>query len=414
MRRIRFSDPGSAVRSIPDGSLVVLPQGCAEPSRFYAAFVEDVARFHHLRIMSGLQFGDYPFLARGLGDHFSYTTWHVGARVQDLVDEGRAAYVPVRYGDISRRYANADVIVVHTSTPGDNGELSLGVSVGITRELALSARLVIAEVSEHMPFTCGESTLSCEEIDVFIDGDSAPAQSLTRPAGQVSSRIAALAAELIPDGAHLQVGLGTIPDALLKTIEDRQVHIHTGMITDRIIEYIERSDARVVTGEVVGSERLFRFVHRNPAIQVVPAGRSHDPRVTGALPRFAAVNSALEVDLSGQVNAEAIGGKVVSGVGGSLDFMLGASLSPGGVAIIVLPSTADEGKRSRIVPAFSLGTAVTIPRHCVDYVVTEFGVAQLGGKGLVERARALAAIAHPEFRDKLLEAVARPRSASWT
>jgi 4-hydroxybutyrate CoA-transferase len=408
--RISFSDPNSAVQRIPDGSLVVFPQGCAEPSGFYQAFVEEVARFRHLRVVSGLQFGSYPFLARGLQDNFHYTTWHVGGRVQSLVRAGRISYTPLRYGDIARRFANADVVVIHTSAPDDNGEVSLGVSVGVTRQLALTAKLVIAEVSDQMPFTCGESTVSCDDIDVFIDGGSAPSQRLSRAPDEVSSRIAALTSELVPEKGTLQIGIGAIPEELLNWIGDRSVNLHTGMITDRVIEFIEQTDARVVTGEVVGSERLFRFVHRNPAVEVMPSSRTHDPRVLSALPGFTAVNSALEVDLSGQVNSEALGGSVVSGVGGSLDFMLGAGLSPGGTAIIVLPSSANDSQQSRIVPALAGDAAVTVPRHCVDYVVTEFGVAQLAGKSLKERARALTDIAHPRFR----EALATAKTDRWS
>jgi len=403
--RISFSDPHEAVQKIPDGSLVVFPQGCAEPSRFYQAFVDGVTRFSHLRVVSGLQFGSYPFLARGLQDNFDFTTWHVGERVQPLVRAGRISYMPLRYSDIPKQFANADVVIIHTSPPDGRGDVSLGVSVGVTRQLALTARLVIAEISEQMPFTCGESTLSCDDIDIFIDSGSAPSQRFSRAPEEVCGRIAALAAELVPESGTLQMGIGAIPEALLDRIGDRSVSLHTGMITDRVIDFVEQSDTKVVTGEVVGSERLFRFVHRNPAIQVVPCSRTHDARVLAALPGFTAVNSALEVDLSGQVNAETRGGSVVSGVGGCLDFMLGAKLAPGGKAIIALPSSANDSQQSRIVPLLAGDAAVTVPRHCVDYVVTEFGVAQLAGKSLQERARALIDIAHPRFREALATAV---------
>jgi len=409
--RISFTDPNSAVKKIPEGSLVVFPQGCAEPSRFYQAFVEEVGRFRHLCVVSGQQFGSYPFLARGLQDNFHYTTWHVGAKVRSLINSGRISYLPIRYGDIPRRFANADVVVIHTSCPDGNGDVSLGVSVGVTHQLALTAKLVIAEISDQMPTTCGESTLSCEHIDVFIEGCSAPSQWLGRAPEEVTSRIAALASDLVPEGATLQMGIGSLPEALLDRVGDRSVNIHTGIISDRIIDFVQETDAMVVTGEVVGSERLFRFVHRNPAVKVMPASCTHNPRVLADLPGFTSVNSALEVDLSGQVNAEMLGGSVVSGVGGSLDFMLGAALSVGGTGIIVLPSTADGGQRSRIVPALDGNAAVTIPRYCVDYVVTEFGVAHLTLKSLQERVRALTEIAHPRFREGLATSIASRWSA---
>jgi len=409
--RIHFTDPNSAVRKIRDGSLVIFPQGCAEPSRFYRAFVEEVEQFRQLRVVSGQQFGGYPFLSRGLQDNFQYSTWHVGSPVRPLVNAGRISYVPMRYGDITRQFANADVVVVHASLPDDNGDVSLGVSVGVTRQLALSAKLVIAEVSDQMPFTCGDSTLAAEHIDIFIDGGAPPSRWIGRPPGEVSHKIAAMAAELVPEGATLQVGIGSVPEAVLDRVRDRSVNIHSGMITDKIIDFVERTDAKVTTGEVVGSERLFRFVHRNPAIDVVPSSCTHDLRILGTLPKFTAINSALEVDLSGQVNAETLAGSVVSGVGGSLEFTLGAGLSPEGAAIVALPSTTDSGQKSRIVPTLDGNATVTIPRYCVDYVVTEFGVARLAGRTLAERALALIDVAHPAFREALAAAGARARSA---
>lgn len=403
MKGVHFSDARAVVRSIPDGSSVIFPQGCAEPSSFYQAFTAEVDRFRKLHLFSGLQFGDYAFLEHGLGENYSYSTWQVGAPVQKLVREGSCAYLPLRYADIPRQFDRPDVVVVHVSPPGPDGDVSLGVSVGITRQLALNARLVIAELSEGMPFTCGESTLPAGSIDYFIEGDSPPVACVSRPVDEVSSIIAAFTADLIPDGAWLQLGIGAVPDALLNQVKDRNINIHSGMITDQVMDLLETTSAKIVTAEVIGSEELFRYVDRNPAVEVVPSTRSHDVRTLGALNRFVAINSALEVDLSGQVNSEVINGVTVAGVGGSLDFMLGAALSPGGKSIIALPSTASGGKRSRIVPFITSSAAVTIPRHCVDFVVTEYGVAKLAGKSLLERARALTSIAHPAYRERLAE-----------
>jgi 4-hydroxybutyrate CoA-transferase len=401
VKGIRFSDADAVVRSIPDGSSVILPQGCAEPASFYQAFAAVVDGFRKLRLFSGLQFGDYAFLKRGLGKNYTYTTWHVGAPVRKLISAGRCAYLPLRYSDIARRFDRPDVVVVQVSPPGPGGEVSLGISVGATRQLALSARLVIAELSEGMPFTCGESTLPLGSIDYFIEGDSPPVACVNRPVDELSSRIAAFVSGLIPDGAWLQLGIGAVPDALLSQIMDRDINIHSGMITDQVMALLETTSARVVTAEVVGSEKLFRYVDKNPAVEVVPSSRSHDIRTLARLNRFMAVNSALEVDLSGQVNSEMLNGVTVAGVGGSLDFMLGATLSPGGKSIIALPSTASGGERSRIVPFINSGAAVTVPRQCVDFVVTEYGVAKLLGKSLPERARALTSIAHPAYRERL-------------
>ncbi len=410
MKGIRFSDASAAVRSIPDGSSVILPQGCAEPAAFYEAFSAEVDRFHKLRLFSGLQFGDYAFLDRGLSRNFTYTTWHVGAPVRKLINEGRCAYLPLRYADIPRRFDRPDVVVLQVSPPGPAGDVSLGISVGATRQLAMNAGLVIAELSEGMPFTCGESTLPIGSIDYFIEGDSPPVAHANRPVDDVSSKIATFVSELIPDGAYLQLGIGAVPDALIDQIMDRDINIHSGMITDQVMKLLETTSAKAVTAEVIGSETLFRYVSKNPAVEVVPSNRSHGLRTLAALSRFIAVNSALEVDLSGQVNSEMINGVTVAGVGGSLDFMLGASLSRGGKSIIALPSTANGRKQSRIVPFINSSAVVTIPRHCVDFVVTEYGVAKLHGKSLPERARALTAIAHPVFRERLAKTELTQRS----
>lgn len=404
MGPIRFTEARAAVRAIPDGSRVILPQGCAEPSGFYRAFAEEVGRFRDLQLVSGLQVGSYEFLRRGLGEHFSYATWQVGPGVRALAERGQIEYVPVRYREIARHFAGADVVVLHVAPPDTDGRLSLGVSVSLGRALATTARQVIAEVSERMPSTLGASTIPREEIDLFIESDSPPAPYRSRPPGEAEAAIARRLCELIPDGAWVQLGIGAVPEKLASLLAGRSgLKIHSGMVSDGIVELIAKAAPKVIAGEVVGSEALFRFVHESSALELHPVTRTHDVRVLAALDRFVAVNSALEVDLSGQVNAEGLGATPVGGVGGSLDFLEGAALSRDGRAIVALPSTARQGRRSRIVPFLPPGTPVTIPRHCVQYVVTEHGVADLRGCSLGRRAEKLAAIAHPDFREGLIE-----------
>jgi acyl-CoA hydrolase len=358
--------------------------------------------------------GHYPFLRRGLGESYTYGTWQVGPPVRDLVRRGAAEYLPLRYSDISRVFSSPDVVLIHTSMPAGDGSLSLGVSVGLAREFAMRARMVIAEASTAMPFTLGESTIPLERVDFLVPSESPCTVYRTAEIGPLERRIADHVCGLIPDGAFVETGIGTVPEALIALLAGRKdLRIHTGMVTDAIIPFAEGSDAPVVTGEVAGSPELFRFVNRNPQFELRPASHTHDVPTIARLPRFIAINSAIEVDLSGQVNAEAFDGAVASGVGGSLDFMEGAALSVGGKAVIAMPATADGGRRSRIVAALAPGTPVTIPRHCVHYVVTEHGVAELRGKSLNQRAQALIGVADPAFRESLEEACPPGGRSRW-
>ncbi len=404
-----YASARAAIDSIPDGATLAFPQGNAAFSALVPAFSETVDRFRALRVFSGLQFGDYPFLARGLGAHFSYATWQVGGPARELVRAGRADYLPIRYSEIARVLPPFDVVVLHTSPPRGNA-VNLGVSVGLARDLALRARRVIAEVSERVPVTCGESALPLERIDLLVEGDGAPVAHRAAPPGEVERRIADGVCALLPEGATVQLGLGGIAEALLERLCERpDVRIHSGMVTDGIAAFARPGRPPVISGEVIGGEALYAFAAGNPALELRPVSHTHSPFVLGRLPRFAAINGAFEVDLTGQANAEVAGGSVASGIGGSLDFAEGAALSDGGLAIVALPSTAEGGRRSRIVPALAPGVPVSLPRACVHAVVTEHGTAALRGRSVAERARALAAIADPAFRADL-EAAADERA----
>lgn len=400
-----------AIRRIPDGARVILPHGCVEPTAFYDALQAECSRFRQLRLYSGLQFGDYPYLRTGLGVHFSYTTWQASPKLRQRFADGTIDLLPIRFRDVTRVVARdgpvvPDVVVIQVSKP-DNGAVSLGISVSLYRDLIAHSALVIAEVNEHMPVTHGNSTVATSDIHLAIESGAPLGEYRSPRRSARDERIVERVLGLIPRGAWVQFGVGVIPDAVLCRLHEvPEANIHSGMLTDGVMEFVQKSRhrTRVITGEVAGTRALYEFTGKTPCIEFHPSSMTHDFLPIARLPNFISINSAVEVDLHGQVNGETIDGVQISGVGGSLDFVDGAAASPGGAAIIALPSTTEDGKRSKIVARLSATTSVTVPRFCTDYVVTEFGVARLRGKTLRERAAALRAIAHPDFRESGLGA----------
>jgi 4-hydroxybutyrate CoA-transferase len=398
----------SAIDAIPDGARVILPHGAVEPAALYAALQRRRDRFRRLLLLSGLQFGPYSFLDAGLGENFDYATWQASPKLRDLFRQERVDLLPLRFRDVVRVVCRGgpvepDVVFVQV-TPPRGSKVSLGISCSLYPDLVASARLVVAEIHPDMPWTCGQTELDVGDLDLIVEST----ESLgTYRSPRQSPRDAAIADRvlgLIPAGAWVQLGVGAIPDALLPRLHEIVgVNLHSGMLTDGTITFLAqaRHRPRVVTGEVAGSPELYRVVAGNPQIDFRPSSVTHDLIEIAKLPRFVSVNSAVEVDLQGQVNGETVDGVQISGVGGSLDFVEGAAYSAAGVSIMALASTTEDGRRSKIVAQLGATTPVTLPRYCADVVVTEFGVARLRGKTLRQRAEALTAIAHPSFRDAL-------------
>lgn len=399
-----------AIHAIPDGSRIVLPHGAVEPTALYEAFATEHERFQRVALYSGLQFGSYSFLRAGLGGHFSYTTWQASSRLRPLFRAGSVAFLPLRFSQICPTFSREgplapDVVVIQTSPPV-RGTVSLGISVSIFRDLIENARLVIAEVNPAMPRTEGHALLPVEAITLAVDSDAPLGTYAPRPRMPRDERIADIVLDLLPPRSWVQLGVGAIPDAILPRLaEIADVNLHSGMLTDGLIAFVERARhaPRIITGEVAGTPQLYEFVGRTAAVELHPSRVTHSVFVAGRLPRFVAINSAVEVDLMGQVNGETVDGFQISGVGGSLDFIDAAAYSPGGMSVIALPSTTENASRSRIVGALGAGTPATIPRVAADVVVTEFGVARLRGRDSSERAEALIAVAHPDFRDRLAD-----------
>lgn len=405
---MQILDPREVIARIPDGSRVILPHGSLEPTGFYEAFRDGNERFRDLHLYSGLQFGDYAYLDRGLGDHFTYTTWQASAKLRPLFAEHKVDFLPLRFRDVlrvvSRGGAIAPDVVVIQAAPPENGRLNLGISVSLYQHLIRVTPLVIAEINPNMPRTRGHTEIPVELVTWAIESDRPLGQYLTPRRSERDEKIADHVLDLIPDDAWVQIGVGAIPDLVLCRLHEvRGAHLHSGMLTDGLIDFVERSrhDVKAVTGEVCGTPRLYEWMRQTKAVELHPTSVTHGYESIARLPRFVSVNSAVEVDLHGQINGETVGGVQMSGAGGSLDFVDGAAASEGGMAILALRATTENGKFSKIVRRLCAETPATIPRVSVDHVVTEYGVARLRGKTLRQRAEALREIAHPDFRDQL-------------
>jgi acyl-CoA hydrolase len=387
------------------------------PTTLCDALGEAAGRFRGLQVYAGLVFEPVAILDADPAC-IRLVSLHPTAPTEPLITRGDADYLPLRYSQIPATFSpggplSVDAAMVQVSPPDARGYCSLGVSVGTAAPVAHAAPLVIAEINRHMPRTHGAGALHVTEIDLAVEVDHPLVPLKPARVTEAEQTIARHVAALIPDGATIQIGIGAVPQAILEALSNhRDLGIHSGMLCDGMIPLIESGAItgarksldpyRHAAGEVLGTQSLFDFVDDNPGILMLPATMSHGLDYVRGQQGFVSINSALEVDLTGQVNAEWLAGRQVSGLGGSFDFVEGALYAPDGVSILAMTATAARGTASRIVPQLAAGTAVTTPRHCVDYVVTEFGVADLRAKTLRERADALVAIAHPQFRASLM------------
>ncbi|MEZ5568892.1 MAG: acetyl-CoA hydrolase/transferase C-terminal domain-containing protein [Halioglobus sp.] len=339
-----------------------------------------------------------------------------GAATRALINQGRADYVPMFLSEIPKLFRRGeqrlDTALVQVSAPDQHGNCSLGISVEATAAACEMAGKIIAHVNPNMPRTHGDSFINLRDIDFAYMEDTSLITLEPRELRRVDRQIGEKVASLINDGDCLQMGIGAIPDAALGFMRDRKdLGVHTEMFSDGVLTLLEAgvinnarkkvARGRVVTGFVMGSERLYRFVDDNPEVTFLDIEFVNNPAVIAKNPQVASINSAIQIDLTGQVCADSMGHKIYSGVGGQVDFVLGATFSQNGKSIIALPSTARKGSLSRLVPALERGAGVVTTRAAVDYVVTEYGIAELRGRSLTERARDLIDIAHPDFREEL-------------
>jgi acyl-CoA hydrolase len=409
-----------AVERLKPGMKVLLPPGCGEPAALVAEICRQSERLRDLTLVHGIHLGDFPF-ARPEHAALRVATWHMSPRLEDARRRGRVEFFPLRYFDLIAAFAPGgawapDAVLVHVAPPDEGGYLSLGVSVSVSLDAARGAALVIAQVNPTMPRTRGNGVLHRSQIDVWVEVDEPLTPYPPPTVGDVERAIGRHVAGLVPDGAVVQVGVGAIPQAVLEALTDhRDLALHS-LLVDAAVDLMARGvvtaarkpfhRGRCDIAEAMGTPRLFDAIHDNPLVSMDSSATIHDPMLVARLDRFVSINSALEIDLTGQVTAETLGGRQVAGIGGQFDFVLASSRSAGGASIIALPSTGGrDGAISRIVPRLSAGAAVTTPRFVADWVVTEHGAAKLSGMGETARATALIAVAHPRFRSDLERAL---------
>ena len=411
-----------ALKKVRPGQRVFIGTGCAEPLELVTALTKRAQELPDTEIVHLLTFGDAPYAHRELAQYFRVNSFFIAENVRDIIQEGLGDYTPVFLSDIPRLFDTGqlplDVALIHVSPPDQNGMCSFGVSVDIIHSAASNASLVIAQVNPKMPRTLGNCFIHVHDIDVLVPSEAdiieVPPAQVTETTRQIAEYITAL----IEDGATIEVGIGRIPQALLTFLKDKKdLGVHTEMVSDSVIDLVEAGvitgarksidRGKIVASFAIGTKRIYDYVDNNPLFSFHPTEYVNDPFIIRQQEKMIAVNTALEVDLTGQVCADSIGSKFFSGVGGQVDFNRGAAKSRGGKAIIALPSTAKGGTVSRIKTYLSPGAGVVTTRAGVHYVVTEYGVAYLHGKSVQARALALISIAHPKFRaDLLREAIA--------
>ncbi|HEU0245433.1 MAG TPA: acetyl-CoA hydrolase/transferase C-terminal domain-containing protein [Candidatus Limnocylindrales bacterium] len=415
---MRIVTPQEAVAGIRSGDQIYLQCAAATPEVLLAALVARAPELRDVSVVHLHTEGPGPHLAPEMAPHFRHRALFIGPNARRAVNEGRADFVPVFLSDVPALFTTGalplDAVFINVTPPDSHGFCSLGTSVEAMHAAIGAAKTVIAQLNTAMPRTLGESFIHVSQIDIAVEVD-APVHEVARPViGDVERRIGAYIADLVVDGATLQLGIGAIPAATASFLDSKKdLGIHTEMFTDAVVDLVEsgvvtgaakaRNRGKIVTSFMMGTRRLYEFARDNPMVEMRPVDFTNDTHVIRSFDNFTAINSAIEVDLTGQVVADSIGHRMYSGVGGQMDFIRGAALAEGGRPIIALPSTAgSEGSTSRITPALKEGAGVVTTRAHVRTVVTEFGVAELWGKSLRERAAALIAVAHPDHRDRLI------------
>jgi acyl-CoA hydrolase len=407
-----------ALRVVESGKRVYIHPGCAEPEVLVEALLERAPFVRDVEIVHLLTLGTAGYVAAEMAGHFRHNAMFIGANVRQAVNEGRADYTPIYLSEIEALFESGqmpiDVALISVSPPDAHGFCSFGVGVDTTLTAARTARHVIAQVNEHMPRTYGDSFIHVSRIDALVEGNRPLCELPREPVTDLQRRIARNVACLIEDGDTLQLGIGGIPDAVLLELTDRKdLGIHTEMISDSAIPLIQSGvingarktlhPRKIVLSFVLGSRLLFEYVNENPVFEFHPCAYTNNPFIISRNERMVAVNSTLQIDITGQVCSDSIGQYLYSGFGGQVDFIRGARHSKGGKPIIAMPSTAKDDSVSRIVPTLTPGSGVVASRGSVHYVVTEYGIAYLHGKSIRQRAEALIQIAHPKFREPLYE-----------
>jgi 4-hydroxybutyrate CoA-transferase len=416
MYRRKVTDVSGALAAIESGHRVYLAGGAGVPKDLIQGLTHRADDLRDVELTHILTFADAPYVEPQYQKAFRVNALFIGPNVRQAVQKGQADFTPVFLSEIPGLFRSGhlpiDVVLMSVSPPDEHGFCSFGVEVGTTKPAAESARTVIAEVNRQMPRTLGDSFIHVSRLHHVVEADYPLPEAPQGGTSEPHLRVGQYIAEMIPDGATLQMGIGSIPDAVLRNLGNhKELGVHTELFSDGVIDMVERGvitcskktfhPGKIVAGFLFGSQRLYSFVHNNPLIELHPTDYVNDPFNIAQNERMVAINSALQVDLTGQVCADSIGPRIYSGVGGQVDFIRGAARSKGGLPIIAFLSTAKNDTISRIVPMLYEGSGVVTTRNDVHFVVTEFGVASLYGKNIRQRARELINIAHPDFRDQL-------------
>jgi len=406
----------NAIKKIMPGNRVFIDSGCAEPQLLTSELINQADTIMDAEIIHFLTTGEKYF--RGKAEDFRHNTLFIGDTIRNEVNTGRADYTPIYLSEIPSLFLSGrkhvDFALIQVTPPDRYGFCSFGINVDIAKPIAKSANITIAEINPQMPRTNGDCFIHMKEIDYFVYNDTPLLEFEFDEPDTVGVRIGAIVKDLIPNKATIHIGFGDLPNSILKFLVGKNdLGMHSQFITDNIINLIEDGiltcrkknfhPGKIITSTALGTKRLYDFIHNNPYIEFYPSNYVCSPKIIGKNKNLISINSARQIDLTGQVNASTEGRTFYSGLGETIDFMRGAAFSKGGKPIIIIPSTTKDRKKSRIVSHLDKGAGVMLSRGDIHYVVTEWGFAYLHGKSIRERVLSLICIAHPHFRQKLLE-----------
>lgn len=404
-----------AVGHIKSGDRVIIGHATGEPLDLIRAMMANKSSYQNVEIVHMVAMGKAEYCLPENARHFVHNSIFAGATSRKAIEEGRAKYTPSHFSLIPSLFDTTlppDVTMCMLSTPDEHGFCSFGISVDYTKPAAEKSKLIIAEVSPHMPRTLGQSFIHVSQIDHIVETETKPIELNPGKITPVDEAIGRNCAEIIRDGDCLQLGIGAVPDAMLGFLKDKKdLGIHTEMFSDGVVDLVNQGvincskknfhNGKMVATFFMGTEKLYRFVHNNPIVEMFPVDYTNNPGIIAKNDNMVSINSALQADFTGQVVSDTIGYRQFSGSGGQVDFVRGAQWSKGGRSILAFHSTAAKGTISRIVPHIDEGASVTTTRTDVHFIVTEYGIANLRGKSVPERAKALISIAHPDFREEL-------------
>ncbi|MBR0090292.1 MAG: acetyl-CoA hydrolase/transferase family protein [Lachnospiraceae bacterium] len=410
-----------AATHIKDGDRIVVAHGIGAPLPVLQAIADHKDAYKNVSLHHMMTVGSTPYAGAGMPGHLNLNACFISSGYRGLLEEGLIDLSPLHFSEFPEwleHEVDSNVVVVVTSPPDEHGFVCCGLNCDYTIPAARRARTIIAEVNPNCPTVYGDTFIHVSDIECFVETDRPMSETLSKETTEIEQKIGGYCAELIRDGATLQLGVGGIPDAVLPFLmKKKDLGIHSEVIGDGVQVLMEAgvitgkektiNKGLVVSASLFGSHAFHRFANRNPAIELRPVDYTNDPRIIAQHKNMVSINATVQVDLTGQVNSEYMGGKQFSGMGGQVDFVRGAKMAEGGISIIACSSTAKGGKISKIVPVLDAGAPVTTARTDVDFIVTEYGIAQLGGKSLLERAKALIQVAHPDFRDGLREEAER-------